>query len=645
MSKPIVTYMRKKNRTLGQEDINNLLNVSKRSRAQSSAYNNLKKPKTSMIEDLQTPYPTALSESQVFRLLSSRGHPLPPDHEFSPVPPAPKNAFNPNSSTASTRRAYMKRSTRFLKENDTNGIASESRPASRSRSQVRNFGVGTTRLGLRHDMSVTGRARNDLASPFSSRPSSPTAFSGEGAADNLLPGAARDIVPKERVARIDATSPTRSLRSSPTYGDESMVILSARRPSAPTTSRPKLHDWTRLLPQVSDSTSRESTKRKCGRESTSLYPSALEPSSVCPEPTFSLSATFSELEKWTWSDEAIDFNRPPSQLSFHTDFFEDAQGASTPLRDIKSRQRSNYLADDPEMDSINQQTLRSLFLDDEDSSTVNSVANSWISDSLISPPSIYQSRKRKNRLEWCARNEGVYSDEDEDEDHAPDRGNSDVDAATHALSSKNSASHNLSIKDVIPNPSFTNDATSKTTSSSDISERTSGVKPHPPGRKRRGTIRAAEITSQPQKTTQARRNRSGTIVGPAAARRSRSGTIIGPASQIRGSHASIKVKSTTSAVSDGGDQGTFNVDSINDTIVVDEDELNSFNKEWVDEPWTVADPPSPVASRTRKNMRSARTGKVQPIHKRIIIKQPRFGLQEDIAENAEGESDDELLLK
>jgi len=78
----------------------------------------------------------------------------------------------------------------------------------------------------------------------------------------------------------------------------------------------------------------------------------------------------------------------------------------------------------------------------------------------------------------------------------------------------------------------------------------------------------------------------------------------------------------------------------------DDDELGGFNEEWVDEPWVVADPPSPVAARTRsRNARALRPTKCPPLNKKIVLKHMQTGIGQSAAENCEDSSDDELLLK
>ena len=739
MSKPVVTYMRKKYRTsrldhIDQPSSHSVFDAyrSKRSTVHSIAYKSIissKKPNppANMRDelDLQTPLPTALSESQVFRLQSSRGQPLSPNHEFSPLPLAPKNVSNLNAT--SSQRAYMRRNNIFLKENALNydSVALVPGPASRSHSQAKNTTPGSS-LDLKqksrpalNDAFLTSGATDNLASPFSSRPSSPD-VSPRGRSDNFVLQAAQAIVSNDQIAintdgfaceiptsrsqiRSTTTSPARSPRSSSVHSDSSKTLSSTRRPSAPTASRPQLDSWSRLLP-VSDSIFHEASQQKSEREpATFSLHTELPPG--CAEPGFR-SATLRERQKWVWSDAAVDFNRPPSQLSFHSDIFDDVQGVSTPARGI--RKTDSFLDDEQEMDFVGQLASRPLFLSPPhkpDASTPASPTDSWITDSLISPPSIYRQRRanihqvNSNALSgddnWHEQDEDIDSGEDDDVPHdnntevaAPPTlsrhvdinvaGISDTRAANgteEVLHVQNSSaidgmyvilkkerpplSHNLidwvlmfqsatAVVNASTHLGVDGDAIAAKTSK-DVNQQSTVIRSQQAQRKRRGTIRASDQTSLSQKTTQERRSRSGTIVGPSAARRTRSGTVIGPSLNVRVTQVGSKSRTTTTVPREERDRAPVEVDTSGDTIVVDEDDpLDLFKEEWIDEdwPWAVADPPSPIASRTKiKGSRSIRSTKGQLVPKRTALKHAQFGMQEDIAEKSEGESDDELLLK
>ena len=164
------------------------------------------------------------------------------------------------------------------------------------------------------------------------------------------------------------------------------------------------------------------------------------------------------------------------------------------------------------------------------------------------------------------------------------------------------------------------------------------------GRMRRGTIRASDHVMLPPKVGQARRNRSGTIVGPSAARRTRSGTIIGPVSNIKAAPGGVKTRQMPNIPSDEKAKSSSGIGNESDTVVVegdDDDPINLFKEEWVDEdwPWAVADPPSPIASRTRNG--NPRALKCTSLNKKLMVKHVQVG----IMKNGDDSSDDELLLK
>ena len=166
------------------------------------------------------------------------------------------------------------------------------------------------------------------------------------------------------------------------------------------------------------------------------------------------------------------------------------------------------------------------------------------------------------------------------------------------------------------------------------------------GRMRRGTIRASDHVLLPPKVGQARRNRSGTIVGPSAARRTRSGTIIGPISNIKTAPGGVKTRQMPIIPSDGKAISSSGIDSASDTLVVegdDDDPINFFKEEWVDEdwPWAVADPPSPITTRTRNGNARALRPKCMLLNKKLAVKHVQVG----ITKNCDDSSDDELLLK
>jgi hypothetical protein len=456
MSKPIITYMRKKNQTLRQLGDYQATSVScdsrtlhnKRSRAQSIAHKSSLSTKKLRISDdesqLQTPYPTALTESLIFKLPASNVLPLSPDHQFSPVPLAPKNKNISSSSAASKRRAYTTRSSnRFLKENAIDTLVASDSSSRQPKIIAPNMpdGVHPKTLAMRiSGINLTGAsidgALDELASPFSSRPPSPFASPGEtndidpalqavhatlrkandssGLNSSCTFNASESLF--SRSVRTQAQSTTTSPVKSPhlsTLNDEPLSSASIRRPSAPTASRPRLDSWARFLPQVSDPMS-----HKDGREPLEMAdgmctgPQKLAAEQPQLEPR---SVTLQKREKWIWTDAAVDFNRPPSQLSFNSDFFNDAQGASTPLRRAKSSRETHLVTED--LGNEREMGSRSPFPSHFGRSALSDGMGSWITDSLISPPSEYRRRKGSNSLDGSRNLENADNEDDDDNDY------------------------------------------------------------------------------------------------------------------------------------------------------------------------------------------------------------------------------------
>jgi hypothetical protein len=418
----------------------------------------------------QTPYPTALSESQIFKLPSSKALPLSPDHQFSPLPLAPKNVSS--SGTASKRRAYTRSSNAFLKENaiDKCSVPLISGPRSRSHFRPNNVGnisgmqdgVGS-KISAIHisgvnavnpsDAYIEGTS-SELASPFSSRPSSPRpspeteviagpALQAVRATlrkandfDRSSPLATSEFIFSRSVqtqAQSTTTSPVRSSEMF-TLNGEPLSSTSLRRPSAPTASRPRADSWARFLPRVSDPESHEDGRDALEKLSRCTDPQRLASEKlqqVHLEPSLR-SATLQDREKWIWTDAAVDFDRPPSQLSFNIDFFNDVQGASTPLRDIKSNHETHT---DREISSHSPPLSPFDRLADklDGFSILTSGMSSWITDSLISPPSEY--RRRRCDPNWRMDQEDADEDGDSDSDDFSGYLRNLVDKTTNGTSS------------------------------------------------------------------------------------------------------------------------------------------------------------------------------------------------------------------
>jgi hypothetical protein len=288
--------------------------------------------------NLQTPYPTQLTEGQVYKLESSKGLPLSPDHEFSPVPLVPPHrSFSPaprkptrithNAKTRGHDDLAHRTSSRSLKENMT---GRNSRSSSKS---VPKSAVSTTENLSRRMTRSRSKARGyrlPLASPYTSRPSSPRTH----------PLQDLRAQPTAKIRTTTGANPKRtfsdtyynpnlpqpqSTANSPTHRPREAQDLKARRPSAPsaTSHRPDVASWF-----VSRSNQDVTTKSASSSDVLTIF----DIGSRCGGRR----------------ESCVDFNRPPSQLSFTSAYdeniFGDVQGVSTPfgLKPQKQAQRHNY---------------------------------------------------------------------------------------------------------------------------------------------------------------------------------------------------------------------------------------------------------------------------------------------------------------
>jgi hypothetical protein len=365
--------------------------------------------------DVQTPHPTLLAESQRFKLESSRGLPLSPNHEFSPVPLAlPQNNFSParqsrprshGTTTHANSALYRRTSSSNLKENAIQS-SSRSRPKSP---------VSGCDLVLRNARRITrskskqSALKLPLASPFASKPASPN--------DSPKFPQSYDppMKPRSKVTKINAMNPKRALsdtRFNPNLPSQAQAqstvnsptqteieVTKLRRPSAPsaTTHRPDVASW---------------------------FASSNPGSASKLDLNFNVVHSPSMFNHDGAAGRAfgVDFNRPPSQLSYtsayNEDFFGDAQGISTPSG-LKTRSGGHALlfrSGNDSMESTDSENsdngtelrkgrlrplLRSLSQANAPGTPVNppllrplpdQTKSPWSSDSLISPPTACQER-------------------------------------------------------------------------------------------------------------------------------------------------------------------------------------------------------------------------------------------------------------
>ncbi|RDB15803.1 hypothetical protein Hypma_003647 [Hypsizygus marmoreus] len=604
--------------------------------------------------DLQTPHPTLLTEAQIFKLESSRGRPLPSDYEFSPVPLAPKHGFSPLSNgrtalsqaRASRKKDFSRRtSSRSLKENVT---APSSRPSSHSRRQHTKASRPVTRSN-----SKTTAARLPLASPFTSHPSSPRLSPKPKTKSkyNAFKPITRPTTIKRTLSDTHfnpnlpvAKTQTQSTANSPVCQVADSEFPKTRRPSAPSAiaQRPNVASW--FIPSASSN----------------MKPH-LENASSCSPSIFDLTAPVD-------CGVGVDFNRPPSQLSYTSaydeGFFGDAFGVSTPFG-LRAQSKDYYrcaespdFTDDeadgwipschasvrvplhsnmhPRLESRTHDTLSPALR-----RRIERSGSPWLSDSIISPPSITQKRAYSLHSSPSAlQDEDIEMKLDAQDDRddvdslglgpeltslsgnigiPKDRGQGDYREALQELfhsldlgfgdgASRASISRTRSL-DIEPERSQLQEQTQGNAlqSPAHISpsktkhvDTETTTKEKRGGRDRRGTIRASDF--QAQVVAGARRTRSGTVVqGPTRPRRERSGTIIAT-SQAQGA----LVAKTSAArpeehedVDMHGPQGHDGyLDDVHMSGEVDEDELNLVGY-WHDEDWVVAEPPSPEVPRRK----------------------------------------------
>ena len=254
--------------------------------------------------DLQTPNPTPLTEAQAFQLESSVGQVLPPGYEFSPVP---AEAFRPLPSRPTSSQS--------LKEN---AVALPSRSFSLSKHRVSTKDdrrMGISKLPTRSNSRSQNRL--PLASPFTSQPSSPQMKNDASKTINSSKRALSDIK-----YNCNIPGQAQSTFNSPMHPDMETEISRARRPSAPCS--------TAVRPDIS--LAFNSSKTNFRTELVSPFPSFRPSDYFVPR-------------------LAVDFNRPPSQLSYtstyNETFFDNAIDFSTPYLNSDARRQRRTAFDSP----------------------------------------------------------------------------------------------------------------------------------------------------------------------------------------------------------------------------------------------------------------------------------------------------------
>ncbi|KAJ3890853.1 hypothetical protein GG344DRAFT_77453 [Lentinula edodes] len=247
----------------------------------------------------ETPYPSSLSESQVYKLPSSIGPYLSPS-KFSPIP------------KAHLQRNHRRTSSTNLKENAS--VLCSPFPKGKNPQKLKKYGKAAKRTSKKR---ADPRSNGTPSDSCSSSASSPDRSNQE----------------LTLAEKIHNSSISRSRASQSTTNSPAETTTRVRRPSAPTP--PKKFDWKDLVP---------------------THPVELRaPISGYPQSHFDPDAN--EFIRPSPNHSQIDFNRPPSQLSLYdynrsgtyndmdvddvasTDqdaFFTDVQGTSTPFKNLSS---------------------------------------------------------------------------------------------------------------------------------------------------------------------------------------------------------------------------------------------------------------------------------------------------------------------
>ncbi|KAG6861279.1 hypothetical protein C0995_002087 [Termitomyces sp. Mi166 len=584
-------------------------------------------------QGLQTPHNTSLTREQVFKLESSRGGALQSEEcELSPVPFALSLVFS-DKQTLPTRvnrnRPFShKTSSSNLKENDIPTLSRsclKSRPSSSDSAGGQNTSKRTAKF--KPKMSTRGTS---LASPFASKPSSPQSSSKLVLSSQVEPLQDSKTSLKRTLSdthfnpnlpshRTQPLAQARSTANSPTFCHEDESIKT-RRPSAPsaTSQRPDVTAW---------------------------FPS-YNPATNFRDQILSSSADFF-VSSFRNRNLAVDFNRPPSQLSCNLDydeaFFGDALEISTPFKPKGQRSRGIVYSDSPDVGEqpnldetlTTSRTLHSSAMDITRPLLLDpDIFGSWVSDSLISSPTLPQ--------------EGAYSHSQEDRDTVLELDHKLVKPASllpplgkeqspppsyvkrpeplQDLFNKLDLSfddgmccHIHSGKPALPmrtrSLDFETDQSSDVQSIQSPAQTSHSQTKHVtvelrnekrPGRDRRGTIRASDFqVAGSSVLVGPRRTRSGTVVQGSRPRRERSDTIVARPS-ITASSKCAPPPSTCAGDVDmfdsSEDAGRQEVVDVLMTTNEEQDDELLLKDNWVDEEWVVAAPPSPVLPRRKRKV-------------------------------------------
>ncbi|KAG6907893.1 hypothetical protein DXG01_007000 [Tephrocybe rancida] len=575
--------------------------------------------------ELQTPHHTVLTEELVFRIESSRGGPLPSDYEFSPVPPVSFLDLSKQQTPAirgvdQGKKSSQKTSSSSLKEN---AVPTFIGPSLKSKS-----GTSDTAAQSSRPKSKLSAYRASLASPFASKPSSPQPLSTETFASQAEP------------IRLSKSSLKRTL--SDTHYNPN---IPSHRAHLPTQSQSTLNSPVRYHEDGTSKARRPSAPCSIAQRPnvTSWFPSYSSTTAFCDQVMSSSEPFLSGLRT---REIAVDFNRPPSQLSYNFEydeaFFGDALEISTPFGPKAERPSAPTFSESPDStdeDDDDQHspdgTLRSSEMQITRPLSLHSGhLGSWLSDSLISPPSIHKSAysqppfnedvdmtSPRKPSTSCQSFLGLDETKDirlshelpEDggrtaplEDPEPlqelfDRLELSFDDGMywHARPDARSRTRSLDLEpdrssgeQSLQSPARISPSKTKAVHVESVAKRD-----------RRGTIRASDFPVPGSSVLGGpRRTRSGTVVqGPTRPRRERSDTVVArpPNSVLLGCAATSSGVGDVDMADVTSDAGHKDVGDVSMTVDERDDEL-LLKDHWVDEDWAVAAPPSPVLPR-RKN--------------------------------------------
>ncbi|KAG5654202.1 hypothetical protein H0H81_006235 [Sphagnurus paluster] len=314
----------------------------------------------------------------------------------------------------------------------------------------------------------------------------------------------------------------------------------------------------------------------------------------------------------------VDFNRPPSQLSYNFDyddaFADDALAVSTPF----GSKPQDIEFDSPLSTDEEDGTRVSYMHGDFQISLQSGILGSWMSDSLIFRPTLsvkdaytqVSSPYKDVDMDLCE-----YLVNDDNENCLRPQSEAEVNKTRHEALQELFTSLDLglpisrtrSLDLELDRPQNGQPLQSPAHISPLKSKNLAAEREKHGGRNRRSTLRASDFPA-PNCTASAvggpRRTRSGTVVqGPTAPRRERSGTILARPPVLRPINATAAALSKNRDIEIDKTDGHNVTQGTDDVLMSSDDDELLLKGHWCDEDWLVAAPPSPElrSQSTRKN--------------------------------------------